>query len=70
MIKKPVQKAVGFLVSGLKSPFFWLLVFAFGSTGLFVAGMYIIYGTGVALISGSAFSMLFATVIFKGLGRG
>lgn len=70
MIKKPVQKLAGFLYAGLKSGFLWLLVFAFGAAGSCVAGVYILYGLGAALLSASAFSMLFATVIFKGLGRG
>jgi hypothetical protein len=58
------------VIAFFKSPFVWLLIFAFGSCVLFVLGMAIIFGAGMALISGSAFSMLFATVLFKGLGRG
>lgn len=70
MTKPYVRKTVVFFSTVLKSPLFWLLLFAFTSAGLFAAGMFVMYGLGAALIAGSAYTMLFATIIYKGLGRG
>lgn len=59
------SKLAGLLVSGLT----WLIAFAFGSAACVSVGVYTISGLGWSLISAGSFMMLFAVVIFRGIGH-
>lgn len=58
------------LLAFLTSQMTWLLGLAFGGTGLIAGGIYLIFGVPYAMICGGIFFMLFACVIFRGIGNG
>lgn len=62
--------AAGRLLAGLMaSQFTWLITFALGGASSVSVGAYIMHGPGPAMMVAGGFSMLFAVVIFRGLGH-
>jgi hypothetical protein len=53
--------------SVLASAVVWGWAFGFSGVGLIVAGVYVILGTGSALIAGGAACLILAVFIFRGV---
>jgi hypothetical protein len=51
------------------APIVAFLAFAAGA-GLAVAGVFVLYGVGDAMITGAVFCFVFAAIILRGLMRG
>ncbi|MAG66600.1 MAG: hypothetical protein CMK74_12135 [Pseudomonadales bacterium] len=69
-VKQAASALLSAVASILSSQFTWLILFALsGATGV-SGGVYLLYGVGWSLIAAGTFSMLFSTVIFRGIANG
>jgi len=68
--KQAAFALVSAVASILSSQFTWLILFALSGASGISGGIYMLYGVGWSLIAAGAFSMLFSTVIFRGIANG
>ncbi|WP_341706524.1 hypothetical protein [Halopseudomonas sp.] len=69
-VKRAALALLSAVASILSSQFTWLILFALSGAAGVSGGIYMLYGDGWSLIAAGAFSMLFSTVIFRGIANG
>jgi len=69
-VKRAALALLAATASVLSSQFTWLILFALIGASSVTAGVFLIHGIGWSLIAAGAFSMLFSTVIFRGIANG
>jgi hypothetical protein len=57
------------LLSMLIAPMTWLLLLAFGGAAAISTAIHLLFGLPFAMICGGLFSLLFAFIIFRGMGK-